>query len=48
MYKVKSIEKEFPVKLQCIICTEKFNVYTEHNCLMRQSNQEFYIKYAKF
>jgi hypothetical protein len=34
-----------PVKLQCVVCSETFNVDTEHNCLLRESYQEFTIKY---
>lgn len=43
------LTKEFyqrPVKLQCIICTETFDLNTEHNCLLR-NNQEFTIKYTQ-
>lgn len=35
-----------PVKLQCIICTDTFDLNTEHNCLLR-NNQEFTIKYTQ-
>lgn len=44
------LTKEFyqrPVKLQCVVCSDTFNVYTEHKCLMRESNQEFTIKYTQ-
>lgn len=47
----KSLEKveayQHPVKLQCVVCSDTFNVYTDHKCLMRQSNQEFTIKYKQ-
>lgn len=38
-------KNEHPVKLQCVVCSDTFNIYTEHNCLFRESNQEFIIKY---
>lgn len=47
---VKYCEKVLPsVKLQCIICSDTFNVNTEHICLMRESNQKFTLntRYAR-
>ena len=47
---IKTYEKVSPlVKLQCIICTDLFDINTEHNCLMRNYNQEFTIntRYAR-
>lgn len=44
--KVKQIENEHSVKLQCIICTDTFYINTKHNCLLRNDNQEFTIKFS--
>ena len=35
-----------PVKLQCIICTETFDINTKHNCLLRSDNEEFNLKFS--
>lgn len=41
---IKLYEKVLPpVKLQCIICTDNFGIYTEHKCVLR-NNHEFNIK----
>jgi hypothetical protein len=43
---IKFDEKIHQDKLQCIICTNTFDIYTEHNCLLRKANEEFCIKYT--
>lgn len=41
----KKVNYNSPVKLQCIICTDIFDINTEHNCLLRSCNEEFILKF---
>lgn len=32
------------VKLQCIVCNDTFDIYTTHECLFRNNDEEFTLK----
>ncbi len=42
---ILSMSSKKVIKLECIICTDKFDINTKHNCLLRNENQEFTIKF---